>query len=124
MKRTSSLVMALLAGVAIGAAAITGLHAQNRSAYVVIEISEISDPAAFGPAVQKTGPVTDAAGGHFVVRTEKIVPLNGTPPKRFVILSFDSVAKAQAWADDPAMKGLQAEIDKYSKQVRFIVEGM
>jgi uncharacterized protein (DUF1330 family) len=81
-------------------------------------------PAAFGPAVQKTGPLTDAAGGHFVVRTEKIAPLNGTPPKRFVILSFASVDAAKAWADNPTMKEMQSEIDKYSKQVRFIVEGI
>ena len=118
--------LGMIAGIAIGATAIQGLHAQNKApaAYVVIDVSEISDPAAFGQAVQKTGPITDATGGHFVVRTDKVVPLYGTPPKRFVILSFASAEKAKAWADNSTMKELQPEIDKYSKQRRFIVEGM
>ena len=45
----------------------------------------------------KTGPANAAFGGQFVVRTENVAALDGTPPKRFVIIAFDSMDKAKAW---------------------------
>lgn len=126
MNRLIPLGLAMLAGAAIGATAVNGLRAQNKApgVYFVADVSEISDPAAFGPAVQKTGPIITASGGHVIARTENIVPLHGTPPKRFVIVGFDSMDAAKAWTNDPAMKELQPIIDKYSTQRRFLVEGL
>jgi uncharacterized protein (DUF1330 family) len=35
------------------------------------------------------GPVYDAFGGKYVIRTENITALDGTPPKRFIVIAFD-----------------------------------
>jgi hypothetical protein len=48
MNRSLSLGLTMLAGVALGAAAITGLNAQTKPpAYVIINVSKITDPEGF-----------------------------------------------------------------------------
>ena len=37
-------------------------------------------------------------GGHYIARTQNITALDGAaPPKRFIIIAFDSLEKAQGW---------------------------
>src|SRR6516162_7322006 len=66
MKTRYTVVLSMIAGVALGAAAIQGLHAQAKpKAYLVTE-SEILDSAAlasYGPALASA---LQAAGGHWV----------------------------------------------------------
>jgi uncharacterized protein (DUF1330 family) len=64
-----------------------------------------------------------AAGGHYVVRTQKITSLDGTPPQRFIMLAFDSVEKAQAWSDSAATKEVTAARIKTTDSLSFMVEG-
>src|SRR5215475_16188004 len=96
--RHLTLALALLAGAALGVAAVDGLHAQGKGpgAYAIIDISEISNPDVFKTLLPKTAASNAAFGGKNVVLTENIVALDGTPPKRFVIISFDSIDKAKA----------------------------
>ncbi len=124
MNRLASVMAALLAGVAIGAMGINGLRAQNKApaAYFIADISEISNPAAFSQGIQKVGAVIVASAGHYLARSDNIVSLTGMPPKRFVIVAFESMDAAKAWADK--VKALMPDVDKYSKQRRFLVEGM
>jgi uncharacterized protein (DUF1330 family) len=37
------------------------------------------------------GPSADAFGGKYIIRTDKITNLDGTPPARFVVIAFDGV---------------------------------
>src|ERR1700686_1152404 len=101
MNQRIALGLAMLAGVAIGATAIQGLHAQAKPpAIVVVDISEITDPDGFKviPASSATSPSGVALrGGRYVARTDKITAFDGTAPKRFIIIAFDSEEKAQAW---------------------------
>jgi len=105
MQTKHKVAVALVAGIAIGGAAIQGLHAQAKPpAYVVIPILKINDAAAFKAGViDKTMPATLAsAGGHYVVRSQKFTNLDGDPPERLAIIQFDSVEKAQAWYNSAA----------------------
>ncbi len=96
MKPYFGLGLAMLAGAAFGAAAVNGLHAQAKpGAYVVVDISEITNPDLFKTYLPKTTAANQAFGGQFVVRTENITALDGVAPKRFVLISFDSVDKAK-----------------------------
>lgn len=114
----------MAAGIAIGAAAIQGLHAQAKPpAYVVIPILKITDADTFKKVGPIAGPAAAAAGGHYVIRTDKITPLDGTPPERLVVIAFDSVEKAQAWASSSAIKEVDALRAKSTKSLSFIVEG-
>jgi uncharacterized protein (DUF1330 family) len=125
MNRHIATGLILLTGVAIGATAIEGLHAQAKPpTYVVVAIRKINDADTFKIGViDKASAVINAAGGRFVVRTDKITSLDGPPPQRFVLLQFDSPEKAQAWHTSEAQKAIDAARLKSTDSLSFIVEG-
>jgi uncharacterized protein (DUF1330 family) len=124
MKQMITVAIAMTAGAFFGAVAVGGLHAQGKpGAYAVVDIGEISDPDTFKTLLPKAGPAMSAFGGQFVARTEKITAVQGTPPKRFVIIGFDSVEKAKAWSESPAQKEVDAIRDKSTKSREFIIDG-
>jgi uncharacterized protein (DUF1330 family) len=126
MKTNYKVAIALVAGAAIGGAAIQGLHAQAKPpAYVVIPILKINDDAAFKAGVidKATDAAMAAVGGHYLIRTQKFTRLDGNPPERLVVIAFDSVEKAQAWENAPAVKEVTAARMKSTNSLSFIVEG-
>ena len=125
----TKIALTLLAGVAIGAAAVQVLHAQaTPPSYVVADITEISDPEGFKVVSQRPqGEATarvQQAGGRYITRTDKITALDGTPPKRMIIIAFDSLEKAQAFNNSPGQKEINAIRTKTTKSRSFIVQGM
>jgi uncharacterized protein (DUF1330 family) len=125
MDRRIALGLTLLAGVAIGATAIQGLHAQGKpSTYVVVAIRNITDVDGFKGVLAKAPAAMEGSGGHFVIRTDKIAGLDGSPPKRFVLIAFDSPEKAQAWHNSAAQKEVDAIRLKTSDSLSFMVDGM
>jgi uncharacterized protein (DUF1330 family) len=118
--------LALLVGTGLGAAALQGLHAQAKPpTYVVVAVRSVKDADGFkAGVVDKASPAAlAAAGGKYVVRTQTITSLDGTPPQRFVLISFDSPEKAQAWYNLPATKEINAVRMKTTDSLSFIVEG-
>ena len=109
-----------------GAAKIGELRAQARpGAYVVIDISEMKDLAAYGKAVSAAEPkATESAGGRFVVRTNAPVALDGNAPNRFVVIAFDSAAKAKAWYETQAIKNVNAVRFQTTQSRAFMVEAL
>lgn len=123
MNRLIALGVTLLAGVAIGATAIGGLHAQSKpGAYAVVDITEITDPETYKTLIPLAGPAMAGTSGQYIVRTDKITAVDGTPPKRFVIIAFDSMEKAKAWSASAAQKEVDAIRQKASKSREFFVE--
>lgn len=126
MKIQYAVALAVATGLGLGSVAIRGLHAQSKPpVYLVIEINEISDADGF-KAFLKMDPsnvveVKDA-DGRYLVRTENVTVLDGTAPKRFVIIAFDNVAKAKAYNDN--IKEAATIRIKTTKSRSFIVEGM
>jgi len=118
----------MLAGFGLGATAIHGVSAQGMGkapgAYAVVDISEITDAETFKQIGPKAGPANDAAGGKVIIRTEKITGLDGIAPKRFIVIAFDSVEKANAWHASPAQKEVDSLRMKSTKSREFIAEGM
>ena len=126
MKTNYKVAIALVAGAAIGGAAIQGLHAQAKPpAYIVIPILKMNNAAAFKAGVVDKAMPADltAAGGQYVIRSEKFTSVDGTPPARLVILKFDSVEKAQAFLNTPVQKEVNAARIKSTDSLAFIVEG-
>ena len=64
MKQFIALGLTLVAGVAIGAAAVNGLNAKNRGpgAYAVVDLSEINNPELFKTLLPKAEPASAAFG--------------------------------------------------------------
>jgi uncharacterized protein (DUF1330 family) len=125
MNRYMTVGLSMLAGAALGAVAVSGLSAQNKApgAYAVIDISEITNPDVFKQLLAKAEAPVTAGGGKFVIRTEKITAIDGAPPKRFVVIGFDSMEKAKAWDSLPAQKEIDDMRSKSAKARSFFVDG-
>jgi uncharacterized protein (DUF1330 family) len=118
--------LAMLAGFALGATAVSNLRAQSKlpGAYAILDISEITDAEIFRQLLPKAIASVTSAGGQYIVRTDKITPLSGAPPVRAVVIAFDNVDKAKAWYASPAQKEVNALADRSQKGRSFIAEGM
>ena len=126
MKMFYTVSLTAIAGAMVGAAAISALHAQaTKPGYAVVDISEVTDPEAFKGITSPTTTPTGMAplGGRYIIRTENITALDGTPPKRFVVIQFDSVEKAKAWNATPQLAEINAIRAKATKSRSFVVEG-
>jgi uncharacterized protein (DUF1330 family) len=124
MKRYIGLGIAMFAGAAIGAAAVSGLHAQAKlKAYTVTEQNVIDASAltTYVPAVQAA---IKAAGGHILNTGGKVVAIMGeAPPQRVVINEWDSFDQAQAFYKSKAWMDLAPQRDKAMKITRtYVVE--
>lgn len=118
--------LSLGAGVALGAAAVQGLHAQARPfGYVVGEIN-ISDPdkfaKEFSPLARKA--LAEAPGYRALVLGGKVVPIEGDAPKtRVVINVFDNLDAAVQAYNSRAFKEAKKIGNKYATFRTYAVEG-
>lgn len=126
MKTQNTVALAMLVGVALGATAVQGLHAEAKPpAYYIAEVT-VSNPSAylkeFAPKIEA---LAKADGGRFLVLGGKITPLAGKPLKsRIVISQWKSTKKIQAWYNSAKAKALYKIGDKYAKFRSFAVEGV
>jgi uncharacterized protein (DUF1330 family) len=123
--------LATLAGIALGAAAVQGLHAQAKPpVYFVAEI-EVTNPEAYGKEfAPKAQAIIKSHGGKFLAiggtagaTAKQIIAFEGEAPKRAVVQVWDSMEKLQAWRNDPEYKKLREIGDKYAKFRSFAIEG-
>ena len=104
MKSNYKVAVAMLAGVALGALAVQGLHAQAKPPlYVVAEI---------------------AAGGRILAVGQNITPIEGTPPKRASIQQWESVEQYNTYRKSAAFVDARKIGDKYAKFRTFAIEGV
>jgi uncharacterized protein (DUF1330 family) len=117
--------LSMLAGAALGGAAIQGLHAQAKpKAYAVTE-TEVLDPAAQAAYTPLVRAALQAAGARPVGRPGgRVVAIEkAAAPKRVGINEWDSLEQAQAFYNSKAYKDLTPQRDKAVKTVRrYIVE--
>lgn len=123
MKTNYKVAIALVAGAAIGGAAIQGLHAQAKPiAYVVAEVDVTNSEGyakEFLPLATKA--LSDGGSGFKAVAGGKNVTIEGTPPKaRYVIVSYENMDKAIAAYNSPAFKEARKIGDKYASSFRII----
>jgi uncharacterized protein (DUF1330 family) len=124
VKTKYAVALSMLAGIAVGAVAIQGLHAQSApKAYVVTEI-EVINQEAQKEYLPKVGEVVKSTGGTYLARGGKIVALEGEAPKRVTIVAYDSLEKAQASRNSPAWTALSEMRKKAIKTKSFVTEGL
>jgi uncharacterized protein (DUF1330 family) len=126
MKTRPVAALALLAGAAIGAVAVQGLHAQTKAPVYLVTETDISDVDAFVkeylPVVL---PTIKAAGGRRVAAGQNIVVFEGpSPGTRVAINAFDSLEAVQAWRASADFKAARTIGEKYAKFRSFAVEGV
>jgi uncharacterized protein (DUF1330 family) len=131
MKFHTGIALAVLAGAAIGAAMVQGLHAQaTPPVYYVAEI-DISDPEAYAneylPRAQE---LIKAGGGQYVASggpgsSAKVTGFDGEAPRsRVVIIKWDSLDKIQTWHSSPEYQKNRKIGDKYAKFRSFAIDAV
>jgi uncharacterized protein (DUF1330 family) len=125
MNRYVTLGFSIVAGAALGAAAVQAIHAQTKPMGYVIALNVVNNPDSYAKecaaVVDKT--IVDA-GGEFLVRGGKTIPMHGAPPaSRVVVVQFASLDQAEAWAKSPAATAGFAACAKYGTLNDFVVEG-
>jgi uncharacterized protein (DUF1330 family) len=120
MKTHYTVALSMLAGVAIGAVAIQGLHAQaTPKAYTVTELQTIDAQAAADLGKRISAAQTNAGGRNFRTGGGKVVGMEGpSPPQRVAITEWDSLEKAEAFFKSKAWTDLAPERDKALKTIR------
>src|SRR4029453_13096099 len=105
MKQPVTLALAGLAGFALGAGTIEGLHAQagKAPAYAVAEI-EVTDPPAYQAYLGKAIDSLKPYNAHIITRAKPVAKKGPAPQGNVVITRFDSLADAEKWYSTPPYK--------------------
>jgi uncharacterized protein (DUF1330 family) len=126
MKAKFNLVLAALAGAGISAVAMHVLHAQAKPpAYLISDVT-VTDETGYKEYVEKFPATLDPFGGKFLVRAGQTVsiPGAGEPPRRPVVVVFESLDKAKAWSESAAAAEIRPIRDRTAKIRAFLVEGV
>ena len=126
MKSNYKVAAAMLAGVALGALAVQGLHAQAKPPlYSVAEIDVSNLDAYLKEYVPLAQAAIKAGGGRILAAGQNITAIEGTPPKsRVAILQWESLEQYNAWRKSAAYVDARKIADKYAKFRSFAIEGM
>jgi uncharacterized protein (DUF1330 family) len=120
MNTNVKIALAVIAGAAVGAAAVQGLHAQAKpKAYTVVEsvTLDAAAQAAYTPLI--VAAIKAAGGRNFNTAGGKIVALEGEAPKRVAINEWDSLEQAQAFYNSAAAKNLEPQREKANRRIRY-----
>ncbi|HYN13712.1 MAG TPA: DUF1330 domain-containing protein [Burkholderiales bacterium] len=92
------------------------------AAYVIGEI-EVTDPGPYEEYRKQVLAVVTKYGGKFIVRGGRSEALEGTAPKRLVVLEFPTMEQALKWYRSPEYAPLIKLRQKASKGKLVLVEG-
>lgn len=122
----TKILTALIAGIALGGAAVQALQAQAK--LPVYHVSEI-DVTNIEGYTKEFVPLARASikkyGGHLIAGSTNVVAIKGEPPKsRVAIALWDSLDQLKAWYGSPEYGEALKIGDKYAKTRTFAVEGL
>jgi|SRR6516162_5785993 uncharacterized protein (DUF1330 family) len=127
MKQGFGLGVGLLASTLLGAAVVTGLHAQAKPPVLVVTEIVISDPEGYGNEFVPKAQNVKAAGARFLAMggtgAKPITSFEGVPPKRVTIQQWDSFDALKAWYSSTEYQDALAVGRKYATFRRYALEG-
>ena len=131
MRTHVTVALSILTGIAVGAVAVQGLHAQSKPLVYLITEQDITDPekyaTEFAPKAQAT--IRNAGGKFVVIRgvagvgAKPIHAMSGEPPKRMTIQAWESMDALNKWYKSEDYQAALKIGEKYAKFRRFAVEG-
>ena len=131
MKQYLGLGLGILAGVAIGAAGFSGLHAQAKPPVYLITEIDVTNPEAYGKEFAPLAQATiKAAGAKFLIiggaagaGAKPVNAIAGTAPKRVTIQVWDSLEAIDKWYKSADYQAALKIGEKYATFRRYAVEG-
>jgi len=126
MKTYYTVGLSMLAGAALGAAAIQGLHAQAKPpVYYIAEIDVTNLEGWQKDYAPRAQAVIKAAGGRVLAAGQKVTSIEGTPPKqRIALIQWESEEQVKAWRNSAAFRELAPIREKLGTVRSFTVEGL
>jgi uncharacterized protein (DUF1330 family) len=131
MKSRFVVAAAMLTSMAVGAAAVEGLHAQAKPPVYFIGEIEVTNPEGYAKEyVPKAREIIKEHGGQLVAAGgaagsgNPVVAIDGVPPSRVVIYRYPSIDAVHAWRNDPAYEKVRQVGEKYAKYRTFAVMGV
>ena len=124
MKTYYTIALSMLAGTVAGAAAIQSLHAQAKPpAYAIAEIEVMNQDGYTKEYLPPSSKALLDNGARYLARGSRTASIKGEPPKRIVLLTFESFEKAQAAFNSAAFQEAAKIGEKYAKFRIYAVEG-
>ena len=118
-------VVLMLAGGAVGAAAVQGLHAQAKPPIYFVFDNEISNREGYTKEYLPEAVATIKAHGGRVLAAGKPIGFAGDPPKDTAgVLVWESMEQLNAWFNSPEYKKIRAVGEQYAKYRNFAVPGI
>ena len=125
MKTRLTVAVSMLAGAAVGGAAIQALHAQAKPPVYMIAINQVTNPDGYAkeyvPPAQKS--VKDH-GGEYVAAGPGTQVVGNLPQGPVVILRWESMEALQAWHNSPDFQATLKVGEKYAKFNIVAVNGL
>ena len=124
MKTKHTLALGMLAGLGLGMTSISIVHAVQQTAppaYLVAEV-DVQDPTTFQKYAAQVPGTLAPFGGHYLIRGGRVEAVEGEPPKRFVVIAFDSLEKGKAWNASPAYQAIAPIRHSSAKTRSFFIE--
>jgi uncharacterized protein (DUF1330 family) len=125
MKTRFTIAVSMLAGAAIGGAAIQALHAQAKPPVYMIAINQVSDQEGYAkeyvPPAQKS--VKDR-GGEYVAAGPGTRVAGNLPDGPVIILRWESMEALQRWLNSPEFQAALKIGEKYAKFNIVAVNGV
>jgi uncharacterized protein (DUF1330 family) len=122
------LLLASLAGVALGSVGMQAIYAQDSSsttapAFYIADF-ELIDRDGIRPYSAGVESTFAPFGGKYIVRGGEVAALEGEPPKgRLVVIGFPNMERAKAWYGSPEYQKLKPIRQRSGNSRTFIVEG-
>ena len=95
------------------------------AAYIIADLTEITDPTTFQDYASKAGRTIPKYDGTPRIVRGKVETLEGTwKPTNFVVLEFPSAVRAREWYNSAEYHPLIAQRQKASKGSVILIEGL
>ena len=124
MNRPITLGLAMLAGAALGAMAVHGLHAQAAPPAFSVGELEVTDAAGYAPIAQILSAENTKAGAKIVVQAGRVEVVEGVAPKRVVISQWRSMDDAKKFYSSAVVRKAFEDRKKFTNARLYIVEGL
>ena len=124
MRTRIAVVLALAAGIGMGAGLVEGLHAQAKPpGYYVAEVTVTNQDAYAKEYLPKAQALVKASGGRYLA-VGSAIPVEGSlPAPRVAILAFDNMDALWAWQNSETYKKNRKIGDQYATFRAFAIEG-
>src|SRR5712664_1618899 len=131
MRQYFGLGLGIIVGTVIGAAAVSGLHAQTKPPLFLITEIDVMNPEAYGKEFAPKAQATiKAAGARFLLiggtagaGAKPITAISGTPPKRVTVQVWDSLEAMNKWYNGADYQAALKIGEQYATFRRYAVEG-